>query len=100
ATPTGIRIDHATEIGESNLLTLAGNAGASVTWASSYFDLSSSFVGHLTGFSHEISVFAPPAGGILAGLPDSGVIAQAAPEPSTAILLVIGCAVAWVARRR
>jgi hypothetical protein len=42
--------------------------------------------GNNSGFSHNIAVFAPPAGAAFARLPESGLIARAIPEPSPILM--------------
>lgn len=94
ATPTGIEIDRATQVGESNILSLIGNEGAGVIWRSAHYeyDLSDIFggTGTTSGFSHNIAVFAPPAGATFARLPETGLIAQAIPEPSAMLMAILG----------
>jgi PEP-CTERM motif-containing protein len=103
ATPTGIQMDHATQVGESNKLSLIGNEGAGVIWSSAHyeFDLSEfGGTGTTSGFSHNIAVFAPPAGATFARLPQSGLIAQVVPEPSAMVMAMLGFFVLMGSSRR
>jgi hypothetical protein len=92
ATSAGIRLVPAMDVGESNQLVITGDNGASVTWLSSHYDLDLGGAlggGHITGFHNATFVFAPPAGAIFGGLPESGLIARVVPEPSTIWLALI-----------
>lgn len=100
ATPTGIRIVRATEAGGSNSLALRGpDNGPAVTWSSAHFDLDFGGYRH-TGFNNLTIVYAPPAGAVFGGLPDSGVIARVIPEPSALWLAIIGIAISRSRFRR
>jgi hypothetical protein len=100
ASSTGIRIVQATEAGERNTLGLVRQVGgASVSWASAHYDFPLGGNRH-TGFSNSTIVVAPPAYAMVAGLPNSGLIARVIPEPSAICLVLIGLGVSCARFRR
>ena len=100
ATPTGIRIVRATEAGESNWLALLSpDNGPGVTWSSAHYDLVFGGYQH-TGFNNLTIVYAPPAGAVFGGLPESGLIARVVPEPSAIWLALIAIGAGCSRRRR
>jgi hypothetical protein len=102
ATPGGIRVVQATESGESNKLSIVGEDLASVTWLSAHYDIDLDDLpgGRRTGFNNATFVFAPPAGAIIGGLPESGLIARVVPEPSAIWLALIAIGAGCSRRRR